>query len=275
MSVRVGTAEVDARLTNIDRRRYISDRDRISTAISCCDLTSLEDSDTPDKIAVLAARALRPDPENDAVPHVAALCTWPRFVGDAARVLVHSDVKVAAVAGDFPSGRALVADKVDEIHDARAHGADEIDCVINRFVLLNGRGRDVYEEVAAFRAASGGAKLKVILETGDLGDHDDIRRVALMAMAGGADMLKTSTGKIRPGATPAAVVVLADAIKDFVADTGRRVGLKVAGGIRRTNDALYYMDLVESILGSPWMTPGLFRIGASSLLDDLLEARAD
>ena len=272
MSARANPVEIEARLG--DRRRGTTRRDRISTAISCCDLTSLEDSDTPEKIATLAARALRLDPDDDTIPHVAALCTWPRFVADAARVLADSDVKVASVAADFPSGRAPVTDKVDEIRGALRLGADEIDAVINRSLLLSGRDRAVYDEVVAFREATGASTLKVIIETGELKDRDTVRRAALIAMAGGADMIKTSTGKIQPGATPTAVAVLAEAIKDFVAETGRDVGLKVAGGIRRTDHALYYMDLVECILGERWMTPGLFRVGASSLLEDLLEQRA-
>ncbi|MDQ4094993.1 MAG: deoxyribose-phosphate aldolase [Actinomycetota bacterium] len=232
-------------------------------------MTTLEPDDTSEKVAHLAARALRPDPASADVPSVAALCTWSRLI-PAAEALRGSGVRLAAVAGDFPAGTAPTGDKVREIEEALAAGAEEVDAVINRAMLRDGDLEGGYQEVVALRRAAGDATLKVILETGELEDLHLIRAASLVALAGGADFIKTSTGKLVPGATAEATVVMADAIKDFYARTAQARGLKVAGGVRTSEDALRYIHIVVETLGSEWFAPQRFRIGASSLLDDLI-----
>ena len=239
-------------------------------AIRCCDLTTLEGSDSPGKIRQLAAKAMRPAPGNLDIPHVAALCIYPSFVSLAAEVLKDSGVKVASVATAFPSGQAPLEARLAEIERAVADGADEIDIVISRGAFLAGDDRAVFEEVSASKRAAGDAHVKAILETGELGSYDKVRRASLVAMAAGADTIKTSTGKISPASTLPVAVVMAEAIRDFQDATGMKVGLKVAGGIRSAKDALRYLVIVKEVLGDEWLTPDLFRIGASSLLNDLL-----
>ncbi|MFP5351291.1 MAG: deoxyribose-phosphate aldolase [Actinomycetota bacterium] len=239
-------------------------------AIRCCDLTTLEGSDSPGKIRQLAAKAMRPAPGNPDVPHVAALCIYPSFVSLASRVLSGSGVKVASVATAFPSGQAPLEARLAEIEGAVADGADEIDIVISRGAFLSGDDAAVFEEVSASKRAAGEAHVKAILETGELGSYDKVRRASLIAMAAGADTIKTSTGKISPASTLPVAVVMAEAIRDFYDSTGTKVGLKVAGGIRSAKDALRYLVIVKEVLGYEWLTPDLFRIGASSLLNDLL-----
>lgn len=239
-------------------------------AVRCCDLTTLEGSDSPGKIRQLAAKALRPAPGDGSIPHVAALCIYPRLVSLAAGLLEDSGVKVASVATAFPSGQAPLETRLEEIERAVADGADEIDIVISRGAFLAGDERAVFEEVAASKQAAGAAHVKAILETGELGSYDRVRRASLVAMAAGADTIKTSTGKISPASTLPVAVVMAEAIRDFHDATGTLVGLKVAGGIRAAKDALRYLVIVKEILGEEWLTPDRFRIGASSLLNDLL-----
>lgn len=201
---------------------------------------------------------------------MAAVCTWPRLIGDVLSVVRDSGVKAASVAADFPSGRAPREQRVEEIEAACAAGAEEIDAVIDRGAFLADGEEAVFADVQAYRAAAGRRPLKVILETGGLRDYRLIRSAAVAALAGGADMLKTSTGKTEAGATLPAAVVLADTLRDFHEVTGRAAGLKVSGGIRTAEDALRYVWVVERVLGSEWHTPRRFRIGASSLLDDLV-----
>lgn len=239
-------------------------------AIRCCDLTTLEGSDSPGKVRQLAAKAMRPAPSDPSIPHVAALCIYPRLVSLAAEVLAGSGVKVASVATAFPSGQAPLGARLEEIESAVADGANEIDIVISRGAFLAGSEAAVFEEVAASKQAAGAAHVKAILETGELGSYDRVRRASLIAMAAGADTIKTSTGKISPASTLPVAVVMAEAIRDFHDRTGIRVGLKVAGGIRSAKDALRYLVIVKETLGSEWLSPDLFRIGASSLLNDLL-----
>lgn len=242
----------------------------LTLAIRCCDLTTLEGSDSPGKIRQLAAKAMRPAPGNPAIPHVAALCIYPRLVSLAAGLLKDSGVKVASVATAFPSGQAPLDARLEEIKRAVADGADEIDIVISRGAFLAGDDQVVFEEVAASKNAAGAAHVKAILETGELGSYDRVRRASLVAMAAGADTIKTSTGKISPASTLPVAVVMAEAIRDFQDATGTKVGLKVAGGIRSAKDALRYLVIVKETLGDEWLTPDLFRIGASSLVNDLL-----
>lgn len=242
----------------------------LELAIRCCDLTTLEGSDSPGKIRQLAAKAMRPAPADPSIPHVAALCIYPRLVPLAAELLKDSDVKVASVATAFPSGQAPLDMRLEEIERAVADGADEIDIVISRGAFLAGDDAAVFEEVAASKTAAGEAHVKAILETGELGSYDRVRRASLIAMAAGADTIKTSTGKISPASTLPVALVMAQAISDFADATGRAVGLKVAGGIRSAKDALRYLVIVNETLGTEWLTPDRFRIGASSLLNDLL-----
>jgi deoxyribose-phosphate aldolase len=245
----------------------------LDLAIRCCDLTTLEGADSRGKIRHLAAKAMRPAPGDPDVPHVAALCVYPRLVPEAVRALRGSGVRVASVATAFPSGQAALELRVAETERAVAEGAAEIDMVISRGAFLAGDERGLVEEVAECRRACGGAQLKVILETGELGTLDRVRRASMLTMAAGADVVKTSTGKVSPAATPPVALVMAEAIRDFADATGRAVGLKVAGGIRTAKDALRYLVIVHETLGPEWLTPERFRIGASSLLNDLLMQR--
>ncbi len=239
-------------------------------AVRCCDLTTLEGADSPGKIRALASKALRPAPADPSIPAVAALCIYPSLVRHAAGVLKDSVCKVASVATAFPSGQASLSSRVAEIEGAVADGADEIDMVISRGAFLAGDDQLVVEEVAQSKAAAGPAHIKVILETGELGSYDQVRRASLLAMSAGADFIKTSTGKISPAATLPTALVMAHAIRDFNEATGRAVGLKVAGGIRSAKDAVRYLVVVHETLGDQWLTPERFRIGASSLLNDCL-----
>lgn len=242
----------------------------LELAIRCCDLTTLEGSDSPGKIRQLASKAIRPNPDDPSIPSVAALCVYPRLVPEAAQALRGSGVKIASVATAFPSGQSSLEVRLAEITDAVAAGADEVDVVISRGALLAGDEGAVFDEVVRSKEACGTAHLKVILETGELGSYDRVRHAALIAMAAGADMIKTSTGKISPSSTLPVALVMAEAIRDFADLTTRAVGLKVAGGIRAAKDAIRYLVVVNETLGERWLTPEMFRIGASSLLNDLL-----
>src|SRR3954452_19623947 len=245
----------------------------IDTAISMVDLTTLEGSDTPGKVRSLAAKARRPDPTDLTCPPVAAVCVYGDLAGVAKEALAGSDVHVAAVATAFPSGRASRAVKLADVQDAVANGADEIDMVIDRGAFLAGRYLDVYEEIVAVKEACGTSHLKVILETGELGTLDNVRRASWVAMLAGGDFIKTSTGKISPAATLPVCLVMLEAVRDFRAATGRQVGMKPAGGIRTTKDAIKHLVLINETVGPDWLDPDWFRFGASSLLNDLLLQR--
>jgi deoxyribose-phosphate aldolase len=242
----------------------------LELAIRCCDLTTLEGSDTPGKIRQLASKAKRPAPSDPSIPHVAALCVYPRLVALSAELLKGSGVKVASVATGFPSGQVPLDVRLEEIERAVSDGADEIDMVISRGAFLAGRQEVVFEEVVESKRVAGAAHVKAILETGELGSYDRVRRASLIAMAAGADVIKTSTGKISPASTLPVALCMAEAIRDFADATGVAVGLKVAGGIRAAKDAIRYLVIVNETLGADWLTPDRFRIGASSLLNDLL-----
>jgi deoxyribose-phosphate aldolase len=245
----------------------------IDTAVRMVDLTTLEGADTPGKVRGLCAKARRPDPDDPAVPPVAAVCVYPDLVAIARHEVVGSQVAVASVATAFPSGRASLAVKLADVADAVSAGADEVDMVIDRGAFLAGRYAQVYEEVRAVREACGDAHLKVILETGELATLDNVSRAAWLAMLAGADFIKTSTGKVTPASTPPVALVMLSAVRDFEQAAGRRVGVKVAGGIRTAKDAIRYLVLVRETAGPQWLTPDYFRIGASSLLNDLLMQR--
>ena len=245
----------------------------IDLAIAMVDLTTLEGADTPGRVTSLCTKARRPDPRDDTVPSAAAVCVYPDLVAHAVSVLRGSSVKVASVATAFPSGRASMAVKLLDVADAVAAGADEVDMVIDRGAFLSGRIGQVFDEVAAVKAACATAHLKVILETGELVTYDNVRRASWIAMLAGADFIKTSTGKVGVSATPPVALVMLEAARDFAEATGRVVGVKVAGGIRSTKDAMRYLVIVNETAGSTWLTPDLFRFGASSLLNDLLMQR--
>ncbi len=245
----------------------------IDLAISMIDLTTLEGQDTPGKVRALCAKAQRPDPSDPSVPHVAAVCVYPDLVAVAKESLGHSGIKVASVATAFPSGRSSLAVKLQETHDAVAAGADEIDMVIDRGAFLAGRDGEVFDEIVAVKQASADAHLKVILETGELATYDNVRRASWLAMLAGGDFIKTSTGKISPAATLPVTMIMLEAVRDFRDATGRQVGVKPAGGIRTTKDAVRHLVIVNETAGEDWLDPDWFRIGASSLLNDLLMQR--
>ena len=246
----------------------------LDMAIRMVDLTTLEGADTPGKVRGLCAKALRPDPADRAVPPVAAVCVYPDLVGVARAALAGGAVAVASVATAFPSGRASLAVKLADVRDAIAAGADEVDMVIDRGAFLAGHYGQVYEEIRAVREACGPVHLKVILETGELATLDNVARASWLAMLAGADFIKTSTGKVAPAATPPVTLVMLAAVRDYEQSAGRRVGVKVAGGVRTAKDAIRYLVLVQEGAGPAWLTPEFFRIGASSLLNDLLMQRS-
>jgi deoxyribose-phosphate aldolase len=249
----------------------------IDLAIRMIDLTTLEGADTEGKVRALCAKAQRPDPADQTVPAVAAVCVYNDLVGIAKDALGSSGVHVAAVATAFPSGRASLPVKLADTADAVAAGADEIDMVIDRGAFLSGHYQQVFDEIAATRQACAAdghdAHLKVILETGELQTYDNVRRASWLAMLAGADFIKTSTGKVAPAATLPVTLVMLEAVRDFRSATGRQVGVKPAGGIRTTKDAIKYLVLVNETVGEDWLTPDWFRLGASSVLNDLLMQR--
>jgi len=246
----------------------------LDLAIRMIDLTTLEGKDTPGKVRALAGKARRPDPTDPSIPSVAALCVYPNMIPTAVDALADSGVKVASVATYFPSGQAPLEVKLADVRSAVEMGADEIDMVIDRGAFLAGRYGLVYEEIVAVKQACGDAHLKVILETGELVTLDNVARASWLAMLAGADFIKTSTGKISPASTPPVALVMLTAVRDYAQMTGHQVGVKVAGGIRTAKDAVRYLVLVSETAGADWLTPDLFRIGASSLLNDLLMQRA-
>jgi len=242
----------------------------LELAVRMTDLTTLEGSDTAGKVAALASKAVRPDPSDASVPSVAALCVYPNMVPTAVERLRDSGVKVASVATAFPSGQWPLEVKLDEVRWVVEHGADEVDMVIDRGAFLAGRYAKVYDEIVRVKEACGEAHLKVILETGELGTYDNVRRASLLAIAAGGDFIKTSTGKLSSAATLPVALVMLEAIRDVYEETGRRVGFKPAGGIRNAKQAVQHLVLVNETLGVDWLTPDLYRFGASSLLNDIL-----
>ena len=249
----------------------------IDTAISMIDLTTLEGADTPGKVKALCTKAVRPDPTNSVVPSVGAVCVYNDMVRIAR---THLDeiggkaVPVAAVSTAFPSGRASMAVKLQDTQDAIDAGATEIDMVIDRGAFLSGRIGEVFEEIVKIKEKCGDrAHLKVIFETGELVTYDNVRKASYLAMLAGADFIKTSTGKVAPAATPPVVMVMLEAVRDFRDITNHQVGVKPAGGIRTTKDAIKQLVLVKEVAGTDWLTNKYFRIGASALLNDLLLQR--
>jgi deoxyribose-phosphate aldolase len=245
----------------------------IDLAIRMVDLTTLEGSDTPGKVRALCAKGMRPDPADPSCPSVAAICIYPSMVPVAAEALAGSGVHIASVATAFPSGQAPLDVKLADTKAAVAAGADEIDMVINRGAFLAGRYLEVFEEIVAVKQACGAAHLKVILETGELATYDNVRRASWLAMLAGGDFIKTSTGKVGVAATLPVTLVMLEAVRDFRALGGRQVGVKPAGGIRTSKDAIKYLVVVNETVGEDWLDPDWFRFGASTLLNDLLMQR--
>lgn len=269
----------DARAAMLATRsiKTSSKRWAIDTAITMIDLTTLEGADTAGKVKALCTKAVRPDPTDSTVPSVGAVCVYNDMVSVAR---THLDliggkaIPVAAVSTAFPSGRASMAVKIQDTQDAINAGAAEIDMVIDRGAFLSGHYIDVFNEIAQIRELCGDkAHLKVIFETGELVTYDNVRKASFLAMAAGADFIKTSTGKVAPAATPSVVLVMLEAVRDFYEMTQVRIGVKPAGGIRNTKDAIKQLVLVNETVGPDWLTPKLFRIGASALLNDLLMQR--
>ncbi len=271
-SVAVDQVAVEARAGELAKRSIKKDAKlwALDLAVRCCDLTTLEGQDTPGKVAALCSKAIRPDPSDPSVPSCAAVCVYPSLVGVAKARLGESGVKVASVATGFPSGQTPLDVKLREVEDVVAMGADEVDMVIDRGAFLSGRLAEVYDEITRVKEVCGDAHLKVILEVAELGTYDNVRRASLLAMAAGADFIKTSTGKLPGAATLPVHLVMLEAIRDVFDESGRRVGMKPAGGIRTSKNAIQYLVQVHEILGPDWLTPDLYRLGASSLLNDML-----
>ena len=247
----------------------------IDTAISMIDLTTLEGADTPGRVRGLATRALTPDPSDLTTPRPAAVCVYGDMVGHAKDVLGESGVKVAAVATAFPSGRASMPVKLADTADAVSAGADEIDMVIDRGAFLSGDYLTVFDQIVAVKEICGSARLKVIMETGELVTYDNVRRASYLSMLAGGDFIKTSTGKVQPAATLPVTLIMLQAVRDWRALTGQMVGVKPAGGIRTSKEAIKFLVTVNEVAGhdGAWLDPEYFRFGASSLLNDLLLQR--
>jgi deoxyribose-phosphate aldolase len=242
----------------------------LKLAVAMMDLTTLEGKDTAGKVRALCNKALVPLDSDPSIGPCAAICVYPNLVPVAKAALAGSAVKVASVATAFPSGQSPLAVKLDDVRRAVSFGADEIDMVIDRGAMLAGDYAKVFDEIAATKEACGPAHLKVILETGELGSYDVVRRASEIGIAAGGDFIKTSTGKVQPAATPAVTLVMLEAIRDHYYATGRKIGMKPAGGVRTAKQALHYLVIVKETLGDAWLTPDLFRFGASALLNDVL-----
>lgn len=276
----VDTVGLEARAASLGTRsiKTTAKAYAIDLAISMVDLTTLEGADTPGKVRALGAKAVHPDPTDRTAPMTAAVCVYPDMVAVAKEAILAAggvpDVKVASVATAFPAGRAALDVKLADVREAVAAGADEIDMVIDRGAFLAGKYLKVYDEIVAVKEACGtSARLKVIFETGELSTYDNIRRASWLGMLAGADFIKTSTGKVAVNATPANTLLMLEAVRDFRAQTGVQVGVKPAGGIRTTKDAIKFLVLVNETAGEDWLDNRWFRFGASSLLNDLLMQR--
>ena len=254
-------------------KRSIKTKAKVSglrLAVQMMDLTTLEGKDTAGKVRQMCIKALRPLDRDPTVGPCAAVCVYPNLVSVAKKAVAGSTVKVASVATAFPSGQSPLDVKLDDVRRAVEFGADEIDMVIDRGAMLSGDYGKVFDEIAAIKEACGEAHLKVILETGELGTYDVVRKASEIAINAGGDFIKTSTGKITPAATPPVTLVMLEVIRDHFYATGRLIGMKPAGGIRTAKQALHYLVLVKETLGDAWLTPDLFRFGASTLLNDVL-----
>ena len=241
----------------------------LKLAVSMMDLTTLEGKDSAGKVRQMSHKARSPSAD-PSIPSCAAVCVYPKLVPVAKKALEGSTVKVASVSTAFPSGLSPLVVKLADVRMAVELGADEIDMVIDRGAMLSGELNAVFDEIAATKEACGEAHLKVILETGELGSYDVVRKASQIAMLAGGDFIKTSTGKIVPAATLPVTLVMLEAIRDFYYATGKRIGMKPAGGIRTAKQALHYLVMVKETLGDAWLDNEMFRFGASTLLNDVL-----
>jgi deoxyribose-phosphate aldolase len=271
-SVAVDQVGVEERVARLTRRsiKNESKSQALLLAMSMLDLTTLDARDTEGKVIQLCNKALHPHDALEGIPHVAAVCVYPNMVRIARKALHGSRVKVAAVATAFPGGMTSLAIKLRETRWAVSEGADEIDMVMSRGRFLSGDRAYVFDEIAAVREACGRAHLKVILETGELSTLDQVRQASELAIAAGADFIKTSTGKIQPAATLPVTLVMLEAIRDHYEQTGVKIGMKPAGGIATAKQALQYLVMVRETLGNGWLHADYFRFGASSLANDIL-----
>jgi len=271
-TVPVDEVGVEERVARLNRRsiKKESKMQALKLALSMIDLTTLEGKDSPGKVIQLCSKARTPHAGMPGLPHVAAVCVYPTMAGIAKKELENTGIHVASVATAFPSGMASIKNKIDDTKYAVDQGADEIDMVISRGEFLKGNFSYVFDEIATIKEACGEAHLKVILETGELLTYENVRKASDIAMLAGADFIKTSTGKISPAATQPVTLVMLEAIRDYYLKTGKKTGMKPAGGIRKAKEALQYLVLVKETLGAGWLTPDLFRFGASSLTNDLL-----
>jgi len=271
-TVPVDEVGIEERVARLNRRsiKKESKMQALKLALSMIDLTTLEGKDSPGKVIQLCSKARTPHAGMPGLPHVAAVCVYPTMAGIAKKELENTGIHVASVATAFPSGMASIKNKIDDTKYAVDQGADEIDMVISRGEFLKGNFSYVFDEIATIKEACGDAHLKVILETGELLTYENVRKASDIAMLAGADFIKTSTGKISPAATQPVTLVMLEAIRDYYLKTGKKTGMKPAGGIRKAKEALQYLVLVKETLGAGWLTPDLFRFGASSLTNDLL-----
>jgi deoxyribose-phosphate aldolase len=263
---------VEERIDRLTKRSIKKDSKilALKLALSMIDLTTLEGADSPGKVRQMCYKAAHLSDNLPDIPHVAAVCVYPTLVRIARQAVGTSGIKVAAVATGFPSGQYPLQTKLDDTKFAVEEGADEIDMVISRGHFLSGDYSYVFDEIAAIKAACGAAHLKVILETGELCTLDNVRRASDLAMHAGADFIKTSTGKVQPAATLPVTLVMLEAIRDFYYATGKKIGMKPAGGISTAKHSLQYLVVLRETLGQDWLTPDLFRIGASRLANDIL-----
>lgn len=270
---KIDSIGLNERVTSLATRSIKKDSklQALNLIVSMCDLTTLEGEDTEGKISQMAAKAIKPDPSDKSIPSAAAVCVYPSLVGPIKEKVMHSDVKVASVSSYFPSGQVPMESKLLDTKYAIDSGADEIDIVINRKAFLEGDYRKVYDEIVALKELCGDVHLKTIIEVGDLKTYENIRKASLISLAAGSDFIKTSTGKLSVGSSRQACYVMSKAVLDFYHMTGIKAGIKVAGGIRDAKDAIRYLVIVNEEMGVDWLSPDMFRFGASSLLDDVLK----
>ena len=270
---RIDSVGLNERVDSLANRsiKKESKLEALNMIVSMCDLTTLEGEDTEGKVSQMVAKAIIPNPNDLDIESVAAVCVYPSLVSVAKEKIGNSSVKVAAVSSYFPSGQVPMESKLLDTKYAIDSGADEIDIVINRKAFLEGDYRKVYDEILALKEVCGDVHLKTILEVGDLRTYENIRKASLISLAAGSDFIKTSTGKLSVGSSRQACYVMAKAVLDFKSLSGVSVGIKVSGGIRDAKDAIRYLVLIKEEMGNEWLTPDLFRFGASSLLDDVLK----
>lgn len=265
----VGVAERAARFQSRSIKRETK-KELLRLVLSMIDLTTLEGADSPGKVRQLCQKAKRLHEPLPDLPSVAAICVYPTYVRLAKKAVDGSSIRIASVATAFPSGQAPLEVKVEDVRFAVSEGADEIDMVLSRGRFLAGELDFVFDEIATIKEACGDAHLKVILETGELGTYDQVRRASDLAIAAGADFIKTSTGKVQPAATLPVTLVMLEAIRDHFYATGEAIGMKPAGGISKAKLAIQYLVMLRETLGDDWLTPERFRFGASSLANDVL-----